>query len=69
MSALTTHIVPNSEKERKRKKTNQKLKKVIKSQTKAKEDHLKEKVSVPLRQGQRLNTTETKCSKVVDSSR
>jgi hypothetical protein len=35
MSALTTHIVTNSEKREKEKETNQKLKQVIKSQTKA----------------------------------
>jgi hypothetical protein len=69
MSALTTHIVTNSEKREKEKKQTKKIKQVIKSQKKQKQDHLREKNLGPLRQGQRLNTTEIKCSKNSDSSR
>jgi hypothetical protein len=47
----------------------EKLKQVIKSQQKPRKDHLSEKDLGPLRQGQRLDTTEIKCSKIVDSSR
>jgi hypothetical protein len=51
-------------KERKRKESNKELKQVIKSQTKAKTRSLERASLGPLRQGQRLNTTETKCSKL-----
>jgi hypothetical protein len=66
MSALTTHIVTNSEK---RKEMNKELKQVIKSQTIAKIRSLERASLGLLRKGQQLNTTETKCSKIVDSSR
>jgi hypothetical protein len=46
----------------------EKLKQVIKSQTKAKKRSLEENLG-PLRQGQRLDTTEIKWSKIADSSR
>jgi hypothetical protein len=42
---------------------------VIKSQTKDKKRSLEWEKSRSLRQGQRLDTTEIKCSKIVDSSR
>jgi hypothetical protein len=42
---------------------------VIKSQTKAKKRSLEWECLGPLRQGQRLDTTEIKCSKIADSSR
>jgi hypothetical protein len=56
-----THTKVTREK-RKRKETNKKkLQQVIESQTKAKEqDHLKKTSLGPLRQGQRLDTSETK---------
>jgi hypothetical protein len=66
MSALTTHTSNQFKEKRKRKETNEKLKQVIKSQAK---DHLRDKNFGPLRQGQRLNTIEIKCSKIADSSR
>jgi hypothetical protein len=48
-------------KEKKEKKQRKKLKQVIESRNKGKEhDHLKEESLSPLRQGQRLDTTETK---------
>jgi hypothetical protein len=50
--------------ERKRKETNKDLKQVIKSQTKAKTKSLERASLGPLRQGQWLNTTEIKCSKL-----
>jgi hypothetical protein len=50
---------------RERKETNKDLKQVIKSQTKAKTRSLQRASLGPLRQGQRLNTTETKCSKLL----
>jgi hypothetical protein len=61
MSALTTQIVTNSEKGEK--KENE-----PKSQTSnqnPKRDHLREQSLSSLRQGQRLNTTKTKCSKML----
>jgi hypothetical protein len=69
MSALTTHTSNQFREKIKRKEMTEKLKQVIKSQTKAKQDHLIEKNLGPLRWGQRLDTTEIKCSKIVDSSR
>jgi hypothetical protein len=69
MSALTTHTSNQFREKRKIKETKEKLKQVIKSQTKAKKDHLSEKDLGPLRQVQRLNTTEIKCSKIADCSR
>jgi hypothetical protein len=69
MSALTTHIVTNLEKIEKKKETNQNLRQVIKCQTKGKARSLERYNLDPLRQGQRLDTTEIKCSKIVASSR
>jgi hypothetical protein len=57
--------VTNSEKREKEKKQ-------LETQTgdqKLRKDHLSEKNLSPLRQGQRLDTTEIKCSKIVDSLR
>jgi hypothetical protein len=51
--------------ERKRKETNKDLKHVIKSQTKVKTRSLERLSLGPLRQVQRLNTTERKCSKLL----
>jgi hypothetical protein len=42
---------------------------VIKAKQKLRKDHLSEKDLGPLRQGQRINTTEIKCSNIADSSR
>jgi hypothetical protein len=61
-----THTSNQFREKRKRKEMKEKLKQVIKSQTKAK---MREKNFGPLRQGQRLDTTEIKCSKIVDSSK
>jgi hypothetical protein len=69
MSALKTHISNKFREKRKRKETNEKFKQVIESQQKPTKDHLSEKNLSPLRQGQRLDTTEIKCSKTADSSR
>jgi hypothetical protein len=69
MSALITHTSNQFREKRKRKEMKEKFRQVIKSQTKAKKDHLSEKNLGPLRQGQRLDTTEIKCSKNADSSR
>jgi hypothetical protein len=69
MSALTTHTSNQFREKRKRKEIKEKLKQVIKSQTKTKKNHLSEKDLGPLRQGQRLDITEIKCSKIADSSR
>jgi hypothetical protein len=69
MSALTTHT---SNQFRERRKKKEKKRKTQTSDQKAKqnprEDHLREKNLGPLRQGKRLDTTEIKCSKIVDSS-
>jgi membrane protein required for beta-lactamase induction len=69
MSALKTHTSNQFREKRKRKETNEKLKQVIKTKQKPRKDHLREKNLGSLRQGQRLNTTEIKCSKIVNSSR
>jgi hypothetical protein len=64
MSALATHT---SNKFIEKKKINE-----IKAQTSdqnPRKDHLREKNLGPLRQGQRLDTTEIKWSKIADSSR
>jgi hypothetical protein len=70
MSALTIHTSNQFREKRKRKETKEKLKQVVKSQEKPRKDHLSEKNLDPLRQGQgqRLDTTEIKCSKIADSS-
>jgi hypothetical protein len=64
MSALTTHTSNQFRQKRKRKETTEKLKQVIKSRSKAnqkpRKDHLSETNLGPLRQGQRLDTTEIK---------
>jgi hypothetical protein len=64
-SALTTHTYSNTrekKKKKKKKRTNKKkLQQAIESQTKAKnKDHLKKTSLGPLRQGQWLDTSETK---------
>jgi hypothetical protein len=69
MSALTTHPSNQCREKRKRKEMKEKLKQVTKAKQKPRKDHLSEKNLGPLRQGQRLDTTEIKCSKIVDSSR
>jgi hypothetical protein len=69
MSALTTRTSNQFREKRKSKETKEKLKQVIKSQQKPRKDYLSEKYLGPLRQGQRLDTTEIKCSKIADSSR
>jgi hypothetical protein len=69
MSALTTHTSNQFREKRKRKEMNEKLKQVIKSQTKAKKRSLEREKSRSLRQGKQLDTTEIKCSKIVNSSR
>jgi hypothetical protein len=70
MSALTTHIVTKSEKrEKKRRNELENSNKGSKAKQKPKQDHLREKNLGPLRQGQWLDTTETKCSKIADSLR
>jgi hypothetical protein len=63
MSALTTHTFRN-QREKEKMKRKKKLQQAIESQRKAKEqDHLKKTILGPLRQGQRLDTSETKpCS-------
>jgi hypothetical protein len=64
MSALARHIVTNSQEKEKQKETNKDLKQVIESQTKDKTRSHETARFDPLRQGQRLNTTEIKCSKL-----
>jgi hypothetical protein len=65
MSALTTHT-SNKFIEKRKKKRNE-----IKTQSdqKPRKDHLREENLSPLRQGQRLDTTEIRFSKIADSSR
>jgi hypothetical protein len=66
MSALTTHISNQfREKEKKQMKNSNKW---SKAKQKPRKDHLSEKNLGPLRQGQWLDTTEIKCSKIADSS-
>jgi hypothetical protein len=71
MSALTTHTNNQFREKRKRKENERKTQasdqKPIKQ--KPRKDRLSEKDLGPLRQWQRLNTTEIKCSKIADSSR
>jgi hypothetical protein len=69
ISALTTHTSNQFREKAKRKEMKEKLKEVIKSQPKAKKGHFSEKYLSPRRQGQRLDTTKIKCSKIANSSR
>ena len=63
MSTLTTHMIGNQREKEKEKKRTKKLKQAIQSRSKGKEkDRLKEESLGPLRQGQWLDTTETKRS-------
>jgi hypothetical protein len=68
MSALTTHTSSQFREKRKKRKENErkKLKQVIKSQTKSKKRarHNRDKMLDPLRQGQRLYTTEINAPKL-----
>jgi hypothetical protein len=63
MSALTTHTYGNIREKENEKKKKQKLQQAIESRKEGKEqDHLKKTSLGPLRQGQRLDTIETKVS-------
>jgi hypothetical protein len=68
MSALTTHT-SNQFREKREKKRKKNSNKGPKAKQKPRKDHLSEKNLGPLRQGQWLDTTEIKCSKIADSSR
>jgi hypothetical protein len=59
MSALTTHTYSNPREKEKKRKEQKKLQQAIESQRKAK-DHLKKTSLGPLREGQYLDTSETK---------
>jgi hypothetical protein len=61
-----TQVTNSKKKEKKRKKNSSKW---SKAKQKPRKDHLSEQDLGPLRQGQWLNTTEIKFSKIVDSSR
>jgi hypothetical protein len=69
MSALTTHTSSQFREKRKRKERKKNSRKWSKAKQKTRKDHMRERDLGPLRQGQRLNTTEIKCSKIADSSR
>jgi hypothetical protein len=60
MSALTTHTNNQFREKRKRKKWKKNSNKWSKAKQKPRKDHLSEKDLGPLRQGQRLDTTEIK---------
>jgi hypothetical protein len=64
-----THSNQFREKRKKEKTRTKNSNKWSKAKQKPKQDHLREKNLGPLRQGQRINTTEIKCSKIADSSR
>jgi hypothetical protein len=69
MSALTTHTSNQFREKIKKKRNNWKPQTSDQKQTNAKTRSLEWEKSRPLRQGQWLNTTEVKCSKIADSSR
>jgi hypothetical protein len=64
-----THKYPIQRKKIKKRNERKNSNKCSKAKQKPKKDHLREKNLDPLRQGQRLDTTEIKCSKIADSSR
>jgi hypothetical protein len=68
-SALTTHTSNQFREKRKEIERKKNSNKWSKAKQKPRKDHLSEKNLSPLRQGQRLDTTEIKCSKIADSSR
>jgi hypothetical protein len=69
MSALTTHTINQFSEKRKRKDRKKNSSKSSKGKQKPRKDHFSERNLGPLRQGQWLDTTEIKCSKIADSSR
>jgi hypothetical protein len=61
MSALTTHIFGNHrEKEKEKKRIKRNFNRRSKAEKAKEQDHLKKTSLGPLRQGQRLDTSETK---------